>query len=288
MRTSPNELLRKTTNNMKSAAPPLLELIDVTVIRHPVRILDRLSLTIPQQTHTAILGANGSGKTSLLKLLMRQFYPSVEDDHTGTVRIMGRSDWHIDELKKQLGIVTGTLDQAFSAGRSGRMTAVEAVLSGFSGVQLVRHMPTPTEGMRNAARDALHSLGALHLSERTLETMSTGERRRTLIARALVHHPSALVLDEPTTGLDLVARHHLLEQLQKLAEEGTTLVLVSHHVEEIIPAIESVVLLKAGRVLASGDRHGTINSQSLSDLYDAPIRVDSGPHGRQLAEVDWT
>lgn len=269
-------------------APPLLELIDVTVTRHPVRILDRLSLTIPQKTHTAILGANGSGKTSLLKLLMRQFYPSVEDEQTGTVRIMGRSDWHIDQLKQQLGIVTGTLDQTFSAGRPGRMTAVEAVLSGFSGVQLVRHMPTPTEAMREAAEEALVTLGASHLSERTLETMSTGERRRTLIARALVHRPASLVLDEPTTGLDIVARHHLLEQLQQIAEAGTTLVLVSHHVEEIIPAIHSVVLLKAGRVLAHGDRETMLTSQTLSDLYEAPIRVATGPHGRQLAEVDMT
>lgn len=271
---------------MNANAPPLLELEDVTVIRHPVRILDRLSLTIPQQTHTAILGANGSGKTSLLKLLMRQFYPSVEDEHAGSVRILGRDDWHIDQLKRQMGIVTSELDRDFAHGRAGRMTAREAVLSGFSGVQLVRHMPTPSDQMRAAAADALGLLGASHLSERTLETMSTGERRRTLIARALVHRPAALILDEPTTGLDIVARHQLLERLQQVAETGTTLLLVTHHVEEIIPAIESVLLLKAGRVEKSGSRETMLRSETLSELFDAPIRVAAGPHGRPYAEVD--
>jgi len=270
---------------MPAELPPLLELYAVTVCRHPVRILDRLSLTIPQGQHTAILGANGSGKTSLLKLLIRQFYPSIADGEAGQVRILGRDDWHIDELKPHLGIVTGELDQAFAHGRSGRMTGAEAVLSGFSGVRLARHLPPSTAAMREAAAAALQCLDAERLRERTLETMSTGERRRVLIARALVHRPQALILDETTAGLDLVARHELLEQLQRLAEAGTTLVLVSHHVEEFVPAIETVILLKGGRVHRRGARQRMLTGEVLSELFEVPIRVAAGPFGRPTADL---
>ncbi|WP_202617406.1 ABC transporter ATP-binding protein [Roseimaritima sediminicola] len=256
-----------------SHSPPLLELEQVTVTRGPVRILDRVDITLPQGQHTAILGANGSGKTSLLKLLIRQFYPSVDGEHAGTVRILGRSDWHIDSLRRQLGIVSNELDQAFASGRSGRMTALQTVLSGFSGVRLARHLKY--DGKRDVRRagEALERMDAGHLAERTLETMSTGERRRTLIARALVHGPAALVLDEPTTGLDIAARATLLKQLGELAAGGTTLLLVTHHVEEILPAIRRVVLLKAGRVHGVGETEQMLTDDRLSDVFETPVAV---------------
>ncbi|QDS92542.1 putative ABC transporter ATP-binding protein YlmA [Roseimaritima multifibrata] len=251
----------------------LLELDQVTVNRGEVRILDSVSAQIPLGRHTAILGPNGSGKTSLLKLLMRQFYPSITDSHAGQVRILGRSDWHIDDLRKQLGIVSNELDHTFASGRSGRMTALEATLSGFSGVQLKRHLKYDGESAVDLAHEALRQVGAQRLTERTLETMSTGERRRVLIARALVHSPKALILDEPTTGLDIAARTALLEQLEKLAEGGTTLLLVTHHLEEIIPAIEHVMLLGNGRVEMEGQRGEVLTDEPLSKLFGLPLHV---------------
>jgi len=257
--------------------PPLLGLKDVSVVRGtasgPVRILDRLTLSIPQGQHTVILGPNGSGKTSLLKLLSRQFYPSVDDGQTGTVEILGRSAWHIDELRKRMGIVSGELDREFTLARSGRMTALQAVLSGFDGVQLITFIDQTDRSKIDRAESALQSVGAGHLSQRTLMTMSTGERRRVLIARALVHRPDAIVLDEPTTGLDIAASASFLKTITRLARSGITIILVTHHVEEIIPEIRHAILMKSGRVFASGTCDQTLTAETLGRLFDMPVAV---------------
>lgn len=261
----------------RSVEPPLLGLEDVSVVRGTasgtVRILDHLTLSIPQGQHTVILGPNGSGKTSLLKLLSRQFYPSVDDGQTGTVEILGQSAWHIDELRKRMGIVSGELDREFSLTRSGRMTALQAVLSGFDGVQLITFIDQTDRSRIDRAESALESVGAGHLTDRTLMTMSTGERRRVLIARALVHRPEAIVLDEPTTGLDIAASSSFLKTITRLARSGITIILVTHHVEEIIPEIRHAILLKSGRVFASGLCDETLTAETLGGLFGVPVAV---------------
>ncbi len=252
---------------------PLLELRNVSVLRQQTRILDDVSLKLPAGRHTVILGPNGSGKTSLLKLLVRQFYPSLIENHQGSVRIFGRDDWHIELLQQCFGVVSSELDQAFSTGRSGRMVGLEVVLSGFSGVRLQAFLPRATSAQRQQAWDSLANIGASHLAERRVATMSTGERRRVLIARALVHQPKALVLDEPTTGLDYAARHALLQQLGQLAGRGTTLMLVTHHVEEVLPEIQHVIFLKRGRVACAGEPTELLRGEALTDLFGLPIKV---------------
>lgn len=252
----------------------LLELEDVTVTRGHHRILDRMSLAIPRKQHTVILGPNGSGKTSLLKLLIRQFYPSVADGQTGHVRIFGQSTWNVAELRQHLGIVSGELDHEFASPRSGRMTGLQVVLSGLDGVRLVSHITSLSRSAIHAAREALERVGAAELENQSIATMSTGERRRVLIARALVHKPAALVLDEPTTGLDIAARHRFLDQIQEVAQQGTTMILVTHHVEEVIPAISHVVFLKSGQVNKTGSCDELLSNEPLSDLFDFPVRVE--------------
>lgn len=258
---------------LPAASPWLLELDDVTVMRDRNRILDRLSLSIPNRQHTVILGPNGSGKTSLLKLLIRQFYPSVDNDQTGNVRIFGRDVWHVAELRQHLGIVSGELDHEFASPRSGRMTGLQAVLSGLDGVRLVSRIASNDRHSVDAAREALCRMGVESLEERTLATMSTGERRRILIARALIHQPLAVVLDEPTTGLDMSARSRFLDQMDELAATGTTLILVTHHVEEIIAPITHAIFLKHGRVHAQGHCEALIQDDAISDLFDFPARI---------------
>ncbi len=253
--------------------PPLLELDDVTVIRGQTRILDSMTLTIPRNQHTVILGPNGSGKTSLLKILVRQFYPSIDHDHGGTVRILGQETWNVAELRKQMGIVSGELDHEFASPRSGRMTGLQAVLSGLDGVKLLSQIQSVDRDSIDAARQSLQRVQAISLQNQTLATMSTGERRRVLIARALVHRPAALVLDEPTTGLDIGSRHRFLQQIETLADAGTTIILVTHHVEEIVAAIQHVVLLKNGRVSAQGTKSQTVGNSPLSELFDYPVNV---------------
>jgi iron complex transport system ATP-binding protein len=256
----------------------------VTVVRSSaaitVRILDRLSLSIQSGQHTVILGPNGSGKTSLLKLLNRQFYPSVDDGQTGDVEILGQSSWNIEDLRKRMGIVSGDLDREFSLTRSGRMTALQAVLSGFDGVQLITFTDQLDPQRLDAARSALRQVMAEHLCERTLMTMSTGERRRVLIARALVHQPKAIVLDEPTTGLDVAASASFMQIVRSLAQSGMTIILVTHHLEEVIPEIRHAILLKQGRIHAQGHCDTLLNSSTLSDLFDTRVEVMKSAQSR--------
>jgi iron complex transport system ATP-binding protein len=264
--------------------PWLLELEDVSVVRDHNHILHRLSLAIPNHQHTVILGPNGSGKTSLLKILIRQFYPSVDDDQTGVVRIFGQSVWNVAELRQHLGIVSGELDHEFASPRSGRMTALQAVLSGLDGVRLVSRIASQDRHSVDAAREALARMNATSIESRTLATMSTGERRRVLIARALIHRPAALILDEPTTGLDISARSRFLDQLDALAAQGTTIILVTHHIEEIIAEISHVILLKHGQLFGAGKRSELIQNDSMSQLFDYPIEIQKNPvSGRFIA-----
>lgn len=264
---------------------PLLRIERASVVRSvpggTVRILDELSLQIPQGCHTAILGPNGSGKTSLLKLLNRQFYPSVDAGHTGTVEILGQQQWHVEQLRRRLGIVSGDLDREFSLPRSGRMTALQAVLSGFDGVQLITFTDQHDAKRIEQARGALAEVSALHLADRTLMTLSTGERRRVLIARALVHGPQTLVLDEPTTGLDVAASAAFLQHVRELAQAGMTILLVTHHIEEIIPEIDHVVLLKNGRVFSQGDAASQLTAAKLSELFGVALKLQQDDFGRR-------
>lgn len=267
----------------------LLKLRNVSVVRtvgeQVIRILDRLNLDIPQGQHTVILGPNGSGKSSLLKLLNRQFYPSVDEGQTGDVEILGRSCWNVEELRKRMGIVAGDLDREFALPRSGRMTAMQAVLSGFDGVQLITFTDQNDAKRIHDAQDALRQVGAEQLVERTLMTLSTGERRRVLIARALVPRPEALILDEPTTGLDVAARAAFLSIIRQLAQSGIMIILVTHHVEEIIPEIQTAVLLKSGRVFSQGSCEKLIEANSMSELFDANVQVQRSPSGRYTMDT---
>ncbi len=260
---------------------PLLELVDVSVERDANRILDRVSLVIPRGRHTAVLGPNGSGKSSLLKVLLRQFYPSVESDgHQGTVRILGQSEWVVSELRRKMGIVSSTLDFEFSLGRTGRMTVVEAVASGLTSTQLVEFGVEINEDVRQAVDIALARVEQQHLANRHVDTLSTGERRRVLIARAIINEPEILVLDEPTSGLDFVASFRFLELLRGLVQQDdVTLVLVTHHIEEILPEIEHVVLLDQGRTVADDAKSNVMTSDRLSELYRFPIKIQQHANG---------
>ncbi len=252
----------------------LLQLTDATVIKGGARVLDRLSLTIRAGEHTAILGPNGAGKTTLLNLLTLEDRPLAEPGAPPAVRVFGEARWHVFELRTKLGIVSANLHQRFVAGHSaGRISGEDAVVSGFVATQGVLLYTEVTDAMRERARVALDRVGAAHLADKRVDEMSTGEARRVLIARALVTEPLALVLDEPTTGLDVVARHRFLESVRAIARQGTTVVLITHHVEEIIPEVRQVVLLDRGRAAAIGTPAEMLSSARLSALFGAPVHV---------------
>lgn len=251
--------------------PPVLELDNVSVAREGCTLLDAVSLVIPPRRHTAVLGPNGAGKTSLLRVLVRDYYPSVDPSgRSGLVRILGRDDWNIAELRRRMGVVSSSLDDDFSHGRSGRLTVVEAVASGFSGSRLADDGPPRSVEEQTRVAAAIELCDATSFRERRLETLSTGERRRTLIARALVHRPELLVLDEPTSGLDPVSRGEFLETLRRLCRQpDMTVFLVTHHLEEIVPEIGHVVLLDRGRVVFDGPSTEAIEPGRLAAVFGA-------------------
>ena len=253
---------------------PLIELTGATVILGGTRILDGLTLSIHQGEHTAILGPNGAGKSTLMKLLTLQLYPLAPENGTAPVRVFGRDRWDVFALRAQLGIVSADLHDHFVHGNSsGVITGLDAVLSGFFASFGVFAHQRVTDAMREQAREALDRVDAGRLAAQPVATMSTGEARRILIARALVHRPEALVLDEPTRGLDLVAQHQFMERVRELARQGVPLLLVTHHVDEIIPEIERVILLKDGRVAGDGPKAAMLTSARLGDVFGAPLEV---------------
>jgi iron complex transport system ATP-binding protein len=253
---------------------PVLELNNATLVRGRARVLESLSLVIRRGEHTAILGPNGAGKSSLIRMLTLEDRPRRTDNGTAPLRIFGRESWDVTELRTRLGVVTGDLDATFGAGTSGgRVSGADVALSGLLGSHGIFAHHEVTDAMRAQARAALERVEALHLASKPLNEMSAGERRRMLIARALITRPDALLLDEPTTGLDLVARHRFMESVRRLVHEGTTLILVTHHVEEIIPETCRVVLLRAGRIAYDGRPEDALTSERLQAVFGGPLNV---------------
>ncbi|HJP10415.1 MAG: ATP-binding cassette domain-containing protein [Arenicellales bacterium] len=252
---------------MTEADPPLIEIRDATVYRGNTKVFDHLDLTLEQGCSTAILGPNGAGKSTLLKLLMRELYP-VQRDGT-VVRILGLERSDVWSLRTQLGIISTDLQQDYV----GRASGFEVVLSGFHASVGVWGHQVYADDQLKLAQDALRALGIEHLAERSFETLSTGQQRRLLLGRALVNQPDSLLLDEPTSGLDLAATFRYLQTLRGLISEGRTVVLVTHHIHEIPPEIERVVLFNSGRITADGDKRRILTSRSLSTLFGTPVRL---------------
>jgi iron complex transport system ATP-binding protein len=258
--------------------PSFLELRDTTVVLGGVRVLDGLTLTIDIGEHAAVLGPNGAGKSTLMKLLTLQLYPvaPVDPDGRPPIRLFGRERWNVFELRSQMGIVSADLHDRFVHGNSnGVLTGLDAVMSGFFATDGVFAHQQVSEAMRTRAHEALERVEAGTLARRTLDTLSTGEARRVLIARALVHAPKTLVLDEPTRGLDLVARHQFMERVRAVARQGVTILLVTHYADEIIPEIDRVILLRQGSIAADGPKAGTMTAEKLGAVFGAPLVVET-------------
>lgn len=253
----------------------VLELVDATVVKEGRRVLDGLTLTIRAGEHTAILGPNGAGKSVFVNLLTHSDRPLASADGAQPVRVFGSGNWNVFELQSQLGVVSADLHHRFVVGNNeGRITGEVAVVSAFLASHGILRYGVVTDEMRRRAADALARMGASHLASRKLDEMSSGEARRVLLARALVTSPRALLLDEPTTGLDIVARHEFMERIRQIARDGTTIILVTHHIEEIVPEIERVILLRNGRVAGEGPKRSLLTADGLSGLFGAPIAVE--------------
>lgn len=249
--------------------PPLIEIDNATVWRGGTRVFHRLSLSIGQGENVAILGPNGSGKTTLLKLINRELYPVVQEN--SVVRVMGRRQWNVWDLRGQIGWVSSDLQADFLSG----VTVQEAIASGYfqsMGVDS-RRLASLSEAQKFRVSELAKALDLEGLAMRNYGTLSTGQQRRALLARALIHEPGTLILDEPTVGLDMAASFNFLSRLQRLASQGCSIVMVTHHLNEIPPEIERVIILKHGRVALDGEKSKVLTGEILSEIYEMSIDV---------------
>jgi len=250
--------------------PPLLEFRNATICRGDRVALAGITFSIASGEHTAILGPNGSGKSTLIQTINRQLYARPTGDGA-PVRILGREVWNVFELRSLLGVVSNDLSAACA--REFAFTGREIVLSGFfSSIGVWPHHAVTRE-MQRKADEILERLDIAHLASRWVDELSSGEARRILIGRALVHDPQALLLDEPGNSLDLVAFHELLGTLRKLARSGVTIVLATHHLPEIIPEIRRVILLRDGRVFRDGPKEEVLTAAALGELFRRDVEL---------------
>jgi iron complex transport system ATP-binding protein len=246
----------------------LLELKNITVVRCGKKILDSVSLSIEQGEHVAIIGPNGSGKSSLIKTITKEYYPLAAADEL-VLKIMGKDVWHVFELRKLLGIVSGDLQQTCCR----QIRVLDVVLSGFFSSIGVYYNHNVTLKMEARAREVLEFLEISHLENRLMCELSTGEARRVLIGRALVHDPHALILDEPASSLDLRALYSFRESVRKIASSGISVILVTHNLQDIIPEISRVVLIREGKIFRDGKKRDILTDANLSELFSLPVKV---------------
>ena len=230
-------------------------------------VLHEIDLRIGVGEHVAILGPNGCGKSTLIKTVTRECYPLMEPGSSMT--ILGQERWDIFELRAVLGIVSNDLMAACTRWITGH----DVVLSGFFSSIGIWPYHDVTVATREKADRILQRLEATHLGERLVSEMSSGEARRVLIGRALVHDPKALLLDEPSSSLDVSAQHELRGILRELARSGIGLILVTHHLADIIPEVERVVLMRDGRLMEDGPKAEVLTAANLGRLFGVPVTM---------------
>ena len=218
--------------------------------------------------HLALLGPNGAGKSTFIKLLTREVMPLYRD--AAPVVFRGNERPTLADIKSCFGVVSASMHEQISV----HLPVIDIVCGGFFGTLGLPRGVQVDAAMRAASLDALEKLGIADLSARDVLTLSTGQVRRVLVARELVHDPQVFVFDEPCTGLDPQGMYQIRSTMRALAEEGRSVVLVTHYPEDIVPAIERVVLIKDAAILADGSKRDLLTDETMSDLFDAPLRVE--------------
>ena len=232
-------------------------------------VLKDINLKIKSGEHFAILGANGSGKSTLMKLIQSQIHPRQTKNFKK--EIFGKSRYSIFELKKELGVITNDLYNYFEK-EGGYLSGFEVVLSGYySSIGIFTHQDFTKEQIKKAL-EVMDFLEIIDLKDKKVSSMSTGQLRKCIVARALIHDPKAFVLDEPTVGLDIKAQINFIKLLQKISLKST-IILVTHHLEEIFPEIKNVALIYNNTIFKIGKKEDILNSENLSTIFDIKIEV---------------
>jgi iron complex transport system ATP-binding protein len=247
--------------------PPLLDFHNLRVMRGQKIALDDFSLRIGADENVAILGPNGCGKSTLIKTITRECYPVAREN--SWIKLLGQETWDVFKLREHMGIVSNDLMLSVTGEAIGR----DVVLSGFfSSTAIWPNHSIDPEKMR-LADAALAELKISHLAERPVCEMSSGEARRVLIARALVHKPGALLFDEPCNSLDISAQQSLRHTMRALTESGTAIILVTHELADIVPEMGRVVLMDCGRVVADGPKEEILQVERLTGLFGVSVEM---------------
>jgi iron complex transport system ATP-binding protein len=251
---------------------PLIELEHVHVARGDNVVLHDVSLRIARGEHVAILGPNGCGKSTLLKTMTCELYPIVKPETR--VRLLGRERWDLTELKRRMGVVSPELPGKPMLHTSG----FDAVVTGFFSSSTLWPNLNVTDAMRERANEILTQVGAEDLREKPVGQMSAGQQRRVMIGRALAGasvdgEVQMLLLDEPSNALDLASQHDLREMLRGLAQRRVAIVMITHHIADILPEMQRVVMMRDGRIVADGGKNELLTERSLSELFGRQIRL---------------
>ena len=244
-----------------------LHLKNVNVARGENVVLHDINLTVETGEHIAILGPNGCGKSTLIKTITCECYPIVRPETK--VRIFDRERWDLTELKKRLGVVAPELPGKPTLQTTGR----DAVLTGFFSSSTLWPNLTVTSAMQTRADEVLEQIDAVDLTDKLVGQMSAGQQRRIMIGRALVASSQTLLLDEPSNALDLAAQVDLRNLLQKLARQGTGILLITHHIADILPEIDRILLMKEGRIVGDGSKSRLLTPENLSGLFETEVRM---------------
>jgi len=246
---------------------PFLHLAHVNVARGENIVLHDINLTVNTGEHIAILGPNGCGKSTLIKTITCECYPLVRPETK--VSIFGRERWDLTELKKRLGVVAAELPGKPTL----TTTGLDAVLTGFFSSSTLWPNLTVTEAMRTRADEVLHQIDAVPLADKPVGEMSAGQQRRIMIGRALVASSQMLLLDEPSNALDLAAQADLRNLLRRLAQQGTGILLITHHIADIPPEIDRILMMKDGRIIADGPKADLLTAPRLSNLFKTEVHL---------------
>lgn len=255
-------------NIVTAVHPPLLKLTDAVVRRAGKNILEVPSFTLAEGESMALLGPNGAGKSTFISLITREVFPLHRE--VPPVVFRGRERCTLQEVKACVGIVSATMQSQVTV----HVPALDIVCGGLFGTLGVPRQYTVTDEGRTQALHAMRMLGVEDVAERDVMTLSSGQARRVLIARALVNDPDVLVFDEPCTGLDPQGMYHVRHSMRTLAQAGKSLILVTHYPEDVIPEIERIVMIKNGLVFADGAKERLLTSEHLSALFDVPLTVE--------------
>ena len=248
-----------------SDAETFLSLQNVNVARGENVVLHDVNLSVRKGEHIAILGPNGCGKSTLIKTITCECYPIARP---GTkVSIFGRERWDLTELKRKLGVVSVELPGRPTLS----ITGFDAVLTGFFSSSTLWPNLTVTSEMRDRAEAVLRRIDSVELKDKIVGEMSAGQQRRVMIGRALVGSADMLLLDEPSNALDLSAQKDLRDLLRALAQEGTGIMLITHHIADILPEIDRVLMMREGRIVADGAKTKLLTSETLSGLFGTNV-----------------